>query len=493
MIGNLEPDRLRAGGDRAATPTGTTTRPSTRRAAMELVVPARISAAARERVRGAGAVEAFGRSGCRGLARVDFFVDGDDGAGQRAQHDAGLHAHQRVRPPVRRLGSALRRAARPPASATRSSATARERPHTAAAMTAAPDFEAEGLLDGLDDPRRRQARLELLEELHADGVSGRGAAPRGGRAAADDPAGRAGAGGAAASTPPTTSRARPGVDAEWLARSWQALGMPRRRWTRRLHRRRPRERAGAPRALRDAAIADEPRAGAAARAWAGRAAQIAEALRDLVGEALRPAGRHRARSRPALRRLQPARSGPSSGRRCSTWSTCTCASTCAAPTSPARSWRAAASSGSTREVAVAFADMVGFTRLGASVPAGELGVVADRLAEPGGRGGRSRRCASSRRSATRRCSCATDTAALLDATLALVEAAEARGRGLPDRSRPARPAGRRSTAAGDWYGHTVNLASRVTGIARPGGRAVTEDVRDAADGATAGRTPASAS
>ena len=44
--------------------------------AMELVVPARISATARERVR-ALAVETFRRVGCAGLARVDFFVDGE--------------------------------------------------------------------------------------------------------------------------------------------------------------------------------------------------------------------------------------------------------------------------------------------------------------------------------------------------------------------------------------------------------------------------------
>jgi D-alanine-D-alanine ligase len=44
---------------------------------MELVVPARISAAARERVR-ALAVATFELVGCSGLARVDFFVDGDD-------------------------------------------------------------------------------------------------------------------------------------------------------------------------------------------------------------------------------------------------------------------------------------------------------------------------------------------------------------------------------------------------------------------------------
>jgi D-alanine-D-alanine ligase len=43
---------------------------------MELVVPARLPPRVRERVREL-AVEVFRRSGCWGLARVDFFVDGD--------------------------------------------------------------------------------------------------------------------------------------------------------------------------------------------------------------------------------------------------------------------------------------------------------------------------------------------------------------------------------------------------------------------------------
>lgn len=44
---------------------------------MELVVPARIPEAARDRVRSL-ATAAFTLTGCSGLARVDFFVDGDD-------------------------------------------------------------------------------------------------------------------------------------------------------------------------------------------------------------------------------------------------------------------------------------------------------------------------------------------------------------------------------------------------------------------------------
>jgi D-alanine-D-alanine ligase len=45
--------------------------------AMELVIPARISDAAHERVREL-AITAFRLAGCSGLARADFFVDGDD-------------------------------------------------------------------------------------------------------------------------------------------------------------------------------------------------------------------------------------------------------------------------------------------------------------------------------------------------------------------------------------------------------------------------------
>jgi D-alanine-D-alanine ligase len=43
---------------------------------MELIVPARVDEAVRERVR-ALAVDVFKRAGCSGLARADFFVDGD--------------------------------------------------------------------------------------------------------------------------------------------------------------------------------------------------------------------------------------------------------------------------------------------------------------------------------------------------------------------------------------------------------------------------------
>jgi D-alanine-D-alanine ligase len=43
---------------------------------MELIVPPRVPAPVRERVRDL-AVDAFVKSGCSGLARVDFFVEGE--------------------------------------------------------------------------------------------------------------------------------------------------------------------------------------------------------------------------------------------------------------------------------------------------------------------------------------------------------------------------------------------------------------------------------
>ena len=82
---------------------------------MELVVPAPISPAQRERVRRI-AQDAFLRSSCAGLARVDFFVT-DEGQVLLNELNTipGLHDHERVRAPVRSVGRAVRGAAGPAA------------------------------------------------------------------------------------------------------------------------------------------------------------------------------------------------------------------------------------------------------------------------------------------------------------------------------------------------------------------------------------------
>ena len=60
-------------------------------------------------------------------------------------------------------------------------------------------------------------------------------------------------------------------------------------------------------------------------------------------------------------------------------------------------------------------------------------------------------------------------APLVAVALALVDAVA--GRGLPS-LRAGIAVGPALLRAGDFYGHSVNLASRVTGVARPGQRAL---------------------
>jgi len=118
-----------------------------------------------------------------------------------------------------------------------------------------------------------------------------------------------------------------------------------------------------------------------------------------------------------------------------------------------------------RQVAVAFADLVGFTRLGEMVPPEELERLANRLAE------RARDVAVPPVRFIKTIGdavmfvCA-DSAALLNAVLKLVESTDSDD-DFP-RLRAGIAAGPAVSRAGDWFGSPVNLASRVTGVARPG-------------------------
>ncbi|MGU3654451.1 adenylate cyclase regulatory domain-containing protein [Mycolicibacterium sp. A43C] len=129
-----------------------------------------------------------------------------------------------------------------------------------------------------------------------------------------------------------------------------------------------------------------------------------------------------------------------------------------------------------REVTVAFADLVGFTKLGEAVPPEELEGLANRLvqtthevvAPPV-------RFVKSIGDAVMLVS--PEPMALLTAVLALLEAAGADDE-FP-RLRVGLASGKAVNRAGDWFGSPVNLASRVTGAARPGAVLVTEAVHDA--------------
>jgi adenylate cyclase len=131
-----------------------------------------------------------------------------------------------------------------------------------------------------------------------------------------------------------------------------------------------------------------------------------------------------------------------------------------------------------REIAVCFADLVGFTRLGEEIPPEELGHLAVRLeslatevAEPPVKLVKTIGDAAMLVSL--------ESQPLLDATLRLLDAADAEGEDFPQ-LRSGMALGPALSRAGDWFGRPVNLASRVTSVARPGSLLVDRTVRESA-------------
>lgn len=129
-----------------------------------------------------------------------------------------------------------------------------------------------------------------------------------------------------------------------------------------------------------------------------------------------------------------------------------------------------------RLVTIGFADLVGFTRLGEVVPPEDLEQLAHRLADlarevaiPPVRFiktiGDEVMLASS------------DPVPLLDAVLDLVDTTD--GDDDFPQLRVGVATGMAVSRAGDWFGSPVNLASRVTGAARPGSILVSESTREA--------------
>lgn len=130
-----------------------------------------------------------------------------------------------------------------------------------------------------------------------------------------------------------------------------------------------------------------------------------------------------------------------------------------------------------RPIAVCFADLVGFTSLGERVPPGELSAAGRRLTAL---------AVDVARHPVRLVKMIGDAAMLvapepeplLTAALELVERAEADPDLMPLRIGVA--SGEAIVHCGDWLGAPVNLASRVTDVARPGSVLATRAVRDAA-------------
>lgn len=132
-----------------------------------------------------------------------------------------------------------------------------------------------------------------------------------------------------------------------------------------------------------------------------------------------------------------------------------------------------------REVTIAFADLVGFTRLGEVVDPEDLEKLAHRLTDL------AREVAVPpvryiKSIGDEVMLVSSDPVAMLEALLDLVDATEAI-EGFP-RLRTGVATGLAVNRAGDWYGGSVNLAARVTTASRPGAILVAESTREAVTG-----------
>jgi adenylate cyclase len=336
------------------------------------------------------------------------------------------------------------------------------------------DFAAEGLLDGLEG-EARAARLDLLEQLQADGVGLEEL-----RTASRDGrlmfllAERAVGGVPQYSTREVAERA--GVRPDFIMAVRRANGLPVPTLDAVMWSEADVEAAVMARRFLDAGVSEEQQL-AVVRVLGRNLAQAAEAMRATVLELVLEPGTSEVelarRYGERVEQLMPL-VGPMLEQmaRLHLRHVVRTEAISAAE-------RAEGALPGARDVAVGFADLVGFTRLGEEVPPDELGRVAERLVELTGEHLRGDvRLVKTIGDAAMLVS--PDAPQLLEVALDLVDAANAEGRAFPQ-LRVGIASGPALNRAGDWYGRPVNIASRVTAIARPGSVLATREVRDAAN------------
>jgi adenylate cyclase len=135
------------------------------------------------------------------------------------------------------------------------------------------------------------------------------------------------------------------------------------------------------------------------------------------------------------------------------------------------------------EVTIAFADLVGFTRLGEVLDIEEIGELTGRLFELASEAARPpvrlvKMIGDAAMFASR------EPVPVLDAVIGLVDAAATDEMPSLKAGVAAGPALGRG---GDWYGRPVNLAARITSFARPDSVVVAQGVRDALEAENGGR------
>jgi adenylate cyclase len=335
------------------------------------------------------------------------------------------------------------------------------------------DFEAEGLLEGLDGEARK-ARLSLLEELADEGVGAEElrAAVAAGRLALL-PVERVLTGEGARYTPQEVAE-KAGVDLEELQRANAALGIPNPEPEERVLGEADLEAAQRLRSFRELGLPEEETLQVARTIGMGTA-RIAQSNRELFLRNLVQPGDD---ERELARRFEAAANAmvPLVGPLLAYALQRHLLEQIRSDVIGAADLAAGELSTST-EITVAFADLVDFTKLGERVPVEELGQVASRLEELASEVARSPvRLVKLIGDAAMLVS--PDPEALGEAALGLVEAAEGEGEDFP-LLRAGIAYGAAVGQGGDFYGTPVNLASRVTQVARPGSVLAAENAIEA--------------
>jgi adenylate cyclase len=339
------------------------------------------------------------------------------------------------------------------------------------------DFRSEGLLEGVEG-EACEARLALLEELAADGASLEElhAAVAAGRLTLL-PVERALAGSGPRYTPREVAE-RAGLDLDLVQRFSAALGVPYTDPDERTLTDQDVEAAQRMKAFRDAGLPEDGMLQVARTIGMGMA-RIAEANREIIVKTLMEPGdteRDLAQRFAAAAEYMLPQVGP----------TLTYAFQAHLLEQIRRDVIGTADLESgeirgTAELAVCFADLVEFTRLGEEIAPEELGGVAGRFEEM---------ASAVVEPPVRLVKMIGDAAMMvspepepmLSAALRLIEAADEEGDEFPF-LRAGLASGTTLAQAGDYYGRAVNLASRITGVARPGSVLVDGATKDAVDGA----------
>ena len=335
------------------------------------------------------------------------------------------------------------------------------------------DWEAEGLLDELPDERAREARRELLDELHADGVSLEELeqAVKEQRLALV-PVERL-LGSDKRFSQEDVAR-ESGLDLEYLQATRRALGLPVPPPDAKVLGERDVEAAKIGARFRDAGFDDEGML-EASRVLGRGMARYAEAIRTLGASSLLTGGADEhelgRRFAAATEALLPL-SGP--------WLEYVFALHLGQVLRTDAVTFEEMTTGHLSEgrpQAVAFADLVGFTELGETAGVEELTSVATQLSRLAGEVVEPPvRVVKVIGDAVMLVS--PDPEQMVATTLELVERAEDH-ESLPQ-LRAGVAFGQAVNRWGDWFGSTVNVASRLTARARPGSVLTTEEVRDAA-------------